>query len=270
MNSPSLPRASLGSDSLWLSVNFDDFRSPTGTTTGTKISGPTCGLGGMRSANGLAIECPAAALQDGYDPLTVLEVSVLRLNHRQQLITGRPDEVVRNCRQIHDPIFLRRSPRNEREFAEFITALGRWLYDGTNGVTSAPDRGTVTPTLPKWCYRDHRSVIVHIIMLRNHYLHGLSPNESTAEEHLASASDVFQTYATKRVPDDGDFAAIRVRVLAAATRLVNWLAAHVPVRDAVNAPAVFTNPDGDRGEERFLFQSGATNLQQNEQEEHHG
>lgn len=40
MNSPSLPRASLGSDSLWLSANFDDFQSPTGTTTGTKISGP--------------------------------------------------------------------------------------------------------------------------------------------------------------------------------------------------------------------------------------
>jgi hypothetical protein len=37
-----------------------------------------------------------------------------------------------------------------------------------------------------------------------------------------------------------------------------------PVRDAVNAPAVFTNPDGDRCDERFLFQSGATNFHQSE------
>lgn len=183
------------------------------------------------------------------DPVTALEVAVLRLNHRQQLITGRPDEVVRSCRQIHDPIFLRRSPCNEPEFAEFIIALGRWLYDGTNGVTSALDRGTVTPTLPKWCYRDYRSVIVHVVVLRNHYLHGLSPNDTTVEEHLASVGDVFQIYAAKRVPDDRDFAAIRVRVLAAATRLVSRLAAHLPVRDAVNAEAVFTNSNGDGGEE---------------------
>jgi PIN domain nuclease of toxin-antitoxin system len=33
---------------LWLSVNFDDVQSPTGTTTGTKISGPTCGRDRMQ------------------------------------------------------------------------------------------------------------------------------------------------------------------------------------------------------------------------------
>jgi hypothetical protein len=198
------------------------------------------------------------------DPLTALEVSVLRLNHRQQLVTGCPSEVVRSCRQIHDPIFLRRSPCNEREFAEFITALGRWLYDGTNGVTSAPDRGVVTPTLPKWCYRDHRSVIVHVIVLRNHYLHGLSPNEITAEEHLTSAGDVFELYVAKRLPDDDDFAAIRVGMLTAATRLVDRLAAHVPVRDAVNADAVFANENGDGSAEYFLSETGTMNLEQSE------
>jgi hypothetical protein len=254
MNSARLPRTSLLSDPLWLCANFDDFQSPTGTTTDTKISGPTCGRNGTHSPNGKAIEYPAAALQDGNDPLTALEVSVLRLNHRQQLVTGCPSEVVRSCRQIHDPIFLRRSPCNEREFAEFITALGRWLYDGTNGVTSAPDRGVVTPTLPKWCYRDHRSVIVHVIVLRNHYLHGLSPNEITAEEHLTSAGDVFELYVAKRLPDDEEFAAIRVRMLAAATRLVDRLATHVPVRDAVDAEAVFANQNGDSRAEYFLCQ----------------
>ena len=198
------------------------------------------------------------------DPLTALEVSVLRLNHRQQLITGRPDEVVRNCRQIFDPIFLRRSPRNELEFAEFITAFARLVYDGTNGVASVVDRGTVKPTLPSWCYRDHRSVIVHVIVLRNHYLHGLSPNATTAEEHLTSAGDVFELYVAKRLPDDEDFAAIRVGMLTAATRLVDGLAAHVPLRDAVDAEAVLTNPNGDGGEVYFLSQIGATNLEQNE------
>jgi hypothetical protein len=197
------------------------------------------------------------------DLLTALEVAVLRLNHRQQLVTGCAAEVVRSCRQIHDPIFLRRSPRNEREFSEFITALARLLYDGTNGVTSAADRGTVTPTLPGWCYRDHRSVILHVIVLRNHYLHGLSPNETTAEEHLASAGDVFEIYTSKRVADDRDFAAVRVRMLEAATRLMNQLAAHVPVRDAI-AEAILMNPNGDGGDECFSSQIDATNLEQSE------
>ena len=93
---------------------------------------------------------------------------------------------------------------------------------------------------------------MQIIVLRNHYLHGLSPNESTAEEHLASTGDVFEIYAAKRVPDDRDFAAIRVRVLAAATRLVDQLAAQVPVRDAVNAEVVLTSPNGDDGKDCFL------------------
>lgn len=192
-----------------------------------------------------------------HDPLTALEVAVLRLNHRQQLATGRPDEVIRSCRQVNDPIVLRQPPLNESEFADFIAAMSRWLYDGANGVTSAADRGTITPTLPSWCYRDHRSVIVHVIVLRNHYLHALSPNESTAEEHLASAGDVFQIYAGRRVPDDRDFAAMRVSILGAATRFINRLAAHVPVRNVVNAEAVFTNPNGDGGEKRRLLDVNA-------------
>jgi hypothetical protein len=156
------------------------------------------------------------------------------------------------------------------EFAEFITAFARLVYDGTNGVTSMADRGAVKPTLPSWCYRDHRSVIVHVIVLRNHYLHGLSPNATTAEEHLTSAGDVFEIYAAKRVPDDEDFAAIRVRMLAAATRLVDRLAAHVPVRDVVNAEAVFANQNGDSGAEYFLSKIGTMNMEQTEQEEHDG
>jgi hypothetical protein len=191
-----------------------------------------------------------------HDPLTALEVAVLRLNHRQQLITGRPDEVVRNCRQIHDPIFLRRSPRNELEFAEFITAFARMVYDGTNGVANVADRGKLKPTLPWWCYRDERSVIAHVIALRNHYLHGLSPNETTAEEHLTSAGDVFELYVAKRLPDDDDFAAIRVGMLTAATRLVNRLAAHVPVRDAANADSVFENQNGEGRAEYLLSKTG--------------
>ena len=173
---------------------------------------------------------------------------MLRLNHRQQLATGRPDEVIRSCRQVNDPIVLRQPPLSESEFADFIAAMSRWLYDGTSAVTSAADRGTVTPTLPKRCYRDHRSVIVHVIVLRNHYLHGLSRNVRTAEEHLASAGDVFELYGAKRALDDGDFAAMRINLLDAATRFVNRLAAHVPVRTAVNAEAVFTNRSGDCGE----------------------
>ena len=122
------------------------------------------------------------------------------------------------------------------------------------------------PTLLSWCYRDQRSVIVHVIALRNHYLHGLSPNDTTAEEHLASAGDVFQLYAGKRVPDDRDFAAMRVRMLAAATRLVDRLAANVPVRDATNAEAVFANRNGDDGE-CLLPQVNSMDLEQNDMED---
>jgi hypothetical protein len=204
------------------------------------------------------------------DSLTALEVSVLRLNHRQQLITGRPDEVVRNCRQIFDPIFLRRSPRNELEFAEFITAFARLVYDGTNGVASLADRGTVKPTLPWWCYRDERSVIAHVIALRNYYLHALSPNETTAEEHLTSAGDVFELYVAKRLPDDEDFAAIRVRMLTAATRFFDRLAAHVPVRGAVNAETVFRHQNGDSRTEYLMSEIGTMNFGQTEREEHDG
>lgn len=300
----------------WSSANFDDFRSPTGTSTSTRILQRTCCRDWMHDANGEPIECLSAALRDGkvfvadadgrvvritgaawqmsartfrevlladscaggaivkapaqqdaehqIDPVTVLEVAVLRLNHRQQLATGRPDEVIRSCRQVNDPVVLRQPPSNESQFADFIAAMSRWLYDGTSGVTSAADRGMVTPALPKWCYRDHRSVIVHVIVLRNHYLHGLSRNASTAEEHLASAGDVFELYEAKRLPDDEDFAAIRLRLLAAATRFVDRLAAHVPVRDAVDAEAVFTTPSGEGSEERFLSQIGVTNLEQSE------
>jgi hypothetical protein len=102
--------------------------------------------------------------------------------------------------------------------------------------------------------QDHRSVIVHVIVLRNHYLHGLSPNETTAGEHLTSVGDVFEMYAAPRVPNDDDFAAIRVGMLTAATRLVDRLATHVPVRDAVNAEAVFANQNADSRAEYFLCQ----------------
>jgi hypothetical protein len=217
---------------------------------------------GCRIADDVDLQNP----QLKYDPLTALEVAVLRLNHRQQLATGCPDAVVRSCRQVHDPIVLRRHPLNELQFVEFIAALGRLLYDGTNGVTSVQDRGAVKPTLPSWCYRDHRSVIVHVIVLRNYYLHALSPNKSTAEEHLASAGDVFQLYGAKRVPDDLDFAAIRIRMLDAATRLINRLAARVPVRNAT-AAAVFTGSNGDGEEECFSSPILPTNLEESEQEE---
>ena len=228
------------------SVHFRQF-PPHWLQFGYKVHTEVPSFSGTASREGKVVIAEAQSPEPHHDPVTALEVAVLRLNHRQQLITGCPGEVVRSCQQIHDPIFLRRSPRNEREFAEFITALGRWLYDGTNGVTSVQDRGAVKPTLPSWCYRDHRSVVVHVIALRNHYLHGLSPNDTTAAEHLASAGDVFQIYTAKRVPDDRDFAAMRVRLLAAATRLVNWLAAHVPVREAANAETVFTDPNGHGG-----------------------
>ena len=197
---------------------------------------------GCEIANGGELQHPH------HDPLTNVEVAVLRLNHRQRLATGSPDAVIRSCHQVNDPIALRRPPLNEPQFAEFVAALGRWLYDGTDAVTSVLDRGVVKPTLPSWCYRDPRSVIVHVIALRNHYLHGLSPNETTAAEHLTSAGDVFQLYAGKRVPDDQDFAAIRVRMLAAAARLVDGLAAQVPVRDSMNAEAVFATRNGEGGE----------------------
>jgi len=155
-------------------------------------------------------------------------------------------------------------------FAEFICAFARLMYDGTNSVASVVDRGVVRPTLPSWCYRDQRSVIAHVIVLRNHYLHALSPNETTAEEQLTSAGDVFELYVAKRLPDDEDFAAIRVRMLAAATRLVDRLAAHVPVREAVNAEAVLANQNGDGRAEYFLSKIGTMNLQQSEQEERDG
>jgi hypothetical protein len=74
-----------------------------------------------------------------HDPLTALEVAALRLNHRQQLATGCPDAVIRCCHQVNDPIVLRRPSLNEPQFADFVSPLARWLYDGTNAVDVPPE-----------------------------------------------------------------------------------------------------------------------------------
>lgn len=77
-------------------------------------------------------------------------------------------------------------------------------------------------------------------------------------------------YAAPRVPNDDDFAAIRVGMLTAATRLVDRLATHVPVRDVVNAGEVFADQNGDSRAECFLSKIGTMNLEHSQQEERHG
>ncbi len=59
----------------------------------------------------------------------------------------------------NDGIYMRRSVTNERDFKLFVEALARLLYDGSEAVTSPELRGKVRPKLPKFCYKDDRSVL---------------------------------------------------------------------------------------------------------------
>ena len=107
----------------------------------------------------------------------------------------------------NDGIYMRRSVANEREFKLFVEALARLLYDGSEAVTSPELRGKVKPKLPKFCYKDDRSVLVHLVALRNYYLHLQAPNSAVAEEHLRAIGSVFERYCGKRAPTHSDYRA---------------------------------------------------------------
>jgi hypothetical protein len=174
------------------------------------------------------------------DPIDQLTSAVQRLNRRHQLQQGKKELVIRADALVgNDSVYLRRRVKSDEDFNRSIMALTRLLYDGTNAVVAQEERGTIKPTLPKCCYRDPRSVVHHLVALRNYYTHLPSQSGELAEKHLRSVGDVFELYCSRRDPKLVDLEQVRTGLLQAAVRLVIRLESLWPLEADPDAEAVF-------------------------------
>jgi hypothetical protein len=192
------------------------------------------------SANQVTIQRDELSNLGDDDSITVLTCGIDELNRRHQLFVQRPELIFRmDAVTGNDGIYMRRGVTNERDFKMFVEALARLLYDGSEAVTSPELRGKVRPKLPKFCYKDDRSVLVHLVALRNYYLHLQAPDSAVAEGHLRAVGDVFERYCGKRAPTHPDFEQIRAGLLAAANRFVARLSEKLPIDDRLEPNDLF-------------------------------
>lgn len=174
------------------------------------------------------------------DQVEELLKQIQTVQERHRLFVGRHDYLFRLEQLIgNDLVFLRRQVSNRDGFKNFIEALGRLLYDGSNGVVAPELRGKVKPTLPSWCYSDVRSVILHVIALRNYSIHLPAPDAVVEAEHLRSAGDVFNLYCHKCSPDESDWEALRVGLIDASIDFMRRLNRCLPLRDTLQADQFF-------------------------------
>ena len=177
---------------------------------------------------------------DRADNVEQLMTAVEELNDRHQLILRRRDWVFRTDRLSgNDGIYLGRHVQGQEDLARFVGALCRLLYDGSQGVVAPQLRGRVKPVLRGWCYRDPRSVITHLIALRNYHTHLLAPDPVVAAEHLQATGEVFELYCGKRAPEVADLETVRVGLLTAATRFVSRLNQFLPLSCDLQADQFF-------------------------------
>jgi hypothetical protein len=182
----------------------------------------------------------AQTYHDLIDPVDELISTVNVLNQRHQLLVQRREFIFRtHVFTTNDVVYLRRTVEAEEDFKRVIEALARLLYDGSDAVVAPELRGKVKPKLPKICYRDSRSLLLHIVALRNYYLHIPTDDEALATEHLRSAGDVFERYCEIRTPSGSDFERGRVRLLNEATTMVRRLIENLPLGDTLNADKLF-------------------------------
>jgi hypothetical protein len=136
-------------------------------------------------------------------------------------------------------VYLCRTVKSEEDFKRVVEALARLLYDGSDAVVAPELRGKVKPKLPKVCYQDSRSLLLHLVALRNYYLHIPTEDMTLAEKHLRSAGDAFERYCGVRAPTDSDFERGRRCLLTEATTLVRWLTQNLPLGDHLSAEELF-------------------------------
>jgi hypothetical protein len=174
------------------------------------------------------------------DEVDELMKEIETVSERHRLLVGRDQYLFRREQLIgNDLVYLRRKVNDRGDFKHFIEALGRLLYDGSNGVVPPELRGKVKPTLPGWCYSDSRSVILHVTVLRNYAIHLAAPDADLEAEHLQSAGEVFEIYCHNRSPEGSDWEAIRGALVNASTDFMRRLNRSLPLRDDLRAADFF-------------------------------
>lgn len=165
------------------------------------------------------------------DPIEELTTAVEELNRKHQLLVARREWVIRSDALAgNDVIYLRRTILRERpDFKNFIEALARLLYDGSDAVVAPALRGKVKPRLPRCCYKDPRSLLYRLVALRNYYLHLPTDDAELAKLHLAAVGDIFLLYAGIRAPEAAHLEQVRKRLLDEGVELVRRLAANLPL-----------------------------------------
>jgi hypothetical protein len=114
------------------------------------------------------------------------------------------------------------------------------LYDGSNAVVSPQDRGVIKPTLPGWCYKDPRCVLVEIITIRNFLTHLSSVLPEIRQQHIDSACGVFSHYCGRSDPASAEhWDAIRVGLISSAAEFVIKLIDLVPISRDLAADQFF-------------------------------
>ena len=197
----------------------------------------------VQAANGLFSGSARVSAERDVERDSVEELieAVHDLNRRHQRAAADPKPLIRaDVFSTGDVILLRRIPHSEHEFKQFVEVLAKLLYDGTNGVVAPELRGKLKPTLPKCCYKDSRSVVVHLVCLRNYYVHLPAAEPDLAEKHLKDARSVLNCYAGTALPGPKEFEAARVRLLEGARLLVSRLNAHLPLDADQDADVLFS------------------------------
>jgi len=181
-----------------------------------------------------------SAFNDPVEPVDELASAIDVLNRRHQLMIKRREFIFRpHPFTTNDGVYLRRAVKSEEDFKRVVEALARLLYDGSDAVVTPQLRGKVKPKLPKVCYRDPRSLLPHLVALRNYYVHIPTDNEALAEEHLCSAGDAFECYCGARAPSGPDFEHGRICLLNNAITLVHRLTEKLPLGDHLSADELF-------------------------------
>jgi hypothetical protein len=177
---------------------------------------------------------------DPIDPADELVSAIDVLNRRHQLLIGRREFIFRAyALSTNDGVYLRRTAKSEEDFKRVVEALARLLHDGSDAGVAPALRGKVKPKLPKVCYRDPRSLLHHLVALRNYYVHIPTDDMALAEEHLRSVGDAFERYCGMRAPTDSDFEHGRVCLLAEAATMVRRLAERLPLGDHLSVEELF-------------------------------
>lgn len=185
---------------------------------------------------------PVATVNHPLDPVEELTTVIEELNRKHQLLIGRREWIIRSeALAGNDVIYLRRTILTERpDFKNFIEALARLLYDGSDAVVAPEQRGKVKPKLPRCCYKDSRSPFPRLVALRNYYLHLPTDDAELAQTHLSAVGNIFQLYTGVRAPEVAHLEEVRERLLDEGIKLVRRLLSNLPLDPELPGDALFS------------------------------